>query len=373
MFRRQPRSTLVVTTTRKGGHDVSIVALDQDKLEALVGQIVTDGGAALGILLASVGDDLGLWEALADIGPCTPAALAEATGTNQRMVREWLSAQTAGGYVTYDAEAELFSLSPEQAAVLAGSDSSIRGLFQCIEAWAQVLDKARQAFRTGKGLGWGDHTTQAHVGTERFFRPLYQAELLTSWIPALRGVEAKLRRGAAVADVGCGHGASTIIMATAFPNSTFTGIDFHPPSIERARKLAAESGVADSVTFHVARASELPGDRYDLIAMLDAFHDMDDPPAVAARARNALSPDGTLLLAEPFANDDLTANLNPVGRMFYGSSTLVCTPCSLNDDGLALGNQAGPTRLTQMLTNAGFHDVRVAVETPFNLIIEAKP
>ncbi len=352
-----------------------VSAIDQDKLDALLAQIVDDAGAALGVLLASVGDDLGLWEALARIGPCTPATLAQDSGTHERMIQEWLSAQAAGGYVTYDPDTESFSLSPEQMLVLADprSSAAMGGLFQCIAAWSQVLDKAQDAFRTGKGLGWGDHTPHAHQGTERFFRPLYEASLVDTWIPALRGVEAKLRSGATVADVGCGHGASTIIMAQAFPRSTCAGFDFHPPSIERARSLAAQAAVADRVSFDVARASDFPGRGYDLITIFDAFHDMDDPPAAASRARQALDPDGTLLLVEPFANDGLRNNINPIGRLFYGASTLVCTPCSLNDDGLALGAQAGATRVTNILTAAGFRDVRVAVTTPFNLVFEAKP
>ena len=349
--------------------------IDQDRLDELLGRVVGDGGAALGAVLAYVGDQLGLWTALDRIGPCTSAELATETDTHERMVREWLSAQAAGGYVDYDAVSQRFSLSPEQAAVFADDSSTafMGGLFQNISEWTQSLDKARLAFRTGKGLGWGDHTREAHVGTERFFRPLYEGNLVDTWIPALDGVEEKLRQGATVADVGCGHGASTVIMAQAFPASTFVGFDFHAPSIERARKVAAEAGVAQRVSFEVARATEIPHGDFDVVAIFDALHDMDDPAAAAARVREALAPDGTFLLVEPFANDRLEENLNPVGRIFYGASTLVCTPCSLNDEGAALGAQAGGTFLQRLLREAGFGTVRIAAQTPFNLIIEAKP
>ncbi len=350
-------------------------AVDETKLDELLGRVVTDGGAALGAVLAYVGDELGLWTALDRIGPCTSIELAAETDTHERMVREWLAAQAAGGYVDYDRASQRFSLSPEQSAVLADETSTafMGGLFQNISEWTQSLDKARLAFKTGKGLGWGDHTRAAHVGTERFFRPLYEGNLVGTWIPALDGVEEKLRRGARVADVGCGHGASTVIMARAYPASTFVGFDFHAPSIERARKVAAEAGVASQVSFEVARATEVPRRGFDLISIFDALHDMDDPAAAAARVREALAPDGTLLLVEPFANDRLEDNLNPVGRIFYGASTLVCTPCSLNDEGAALGAQAGATSLQRLLREAGFGAVRIASQTPFNLIIEAKP
>jgi 2-polyprenyl-3-methyl-5-hydroxy-6-metoxy-1,4-benzoquinol methylase len=349
--------------------------IDQDKLDALLGRVVGDGGAALGAVLAYVGDQLGLWSALDRIGPCASAELAAETDTHERMVREWLAAQAAGGYVDYDASSQRFSLSPEQSAVLADDTSTafMGGLFQNISEWAQSLDKARLAFRTGKGLSWGDHTREAHVGTERFFRPLYEGNLVDTWIPALDGVEEKLRHGATVADVGCGHGASTVIMAKAYPASTFVGFDFHVPSIQRARKIAAEAGVSQQVSYEVARATEIPRHGFDMVSIFDALHDMDDPAAAAARVREALSPDGTFLLVEPFANDQLEENLNPVGRIFYGASTLVCTPCSLNDEGAALGAQAGGTVLQRLLREAGFGTVRIAAQTPFNLIIEAKP
>jgi SAM-dependent methyltransferase len=349
--------------------------IDQQKLDELLERIVADGGAALGVLLAYIGDELGLWAALDRIGPCTPQRLAAETGTHERMVQEWLSAQAAGAYVDYDPATQTFSLSPEQAAVLADEAGSafMGGLFQCIAQWAQVLDKAGVAVRTGRGLGWGDHTRGAHTGTERFFRPLYEANLVSTWIPALDGVDAKLRQGATVADVGCGHGASTVIMALAYPNSTFVGFDFHPPSIERARKLAADAGVAERVTFEVARATDITGGVYDLVAVFDALHDMDDPVGAATKALEALAADGTLMIVEPFANHRLEDNLNPIGRIYYGASTLVCTPCSLNDGGAALGAQAGATRLAHVLEKAGFRHVRVAAQTPFNIIIEAKP
>lgn len=349
-------------------------AIDQTALDDLLGRVVSDAGAALGVVLAYLGDQLGLWTALDRLGPSTPGTLAAATDTHERMVREWLAAQAAGGYLEYDAAAGTFALTPAQSAVLADANSTafMGGLFQNITEWAQVLDKARTAFRTGRGLGWGDHTREAHVGTERFFRPLYEGNLVTSWIPALEGVEERLQRGAVVADVGCGHGASTVIMAQAYPSSRFVGFDFHGPSIERARKQSAEAGVAGTTTFEVARATEIPRRGYDLVTIFDALHDMDEPGTAAKRIREALAPDGTLLVVEPFANDRLEDNLNPVGRVFYGASTLVCTPCSLNDDGLALGAQAGAARLRQLLHQAGFGSVRVAAQTPFNLVIEAR-
>ena len=349
--------------------------IDERKVEELVGRIVSDGGAAIGTVLAYVGDKLGLWRALAEIGPATPDDLAKATGTHERMIREWLSAQAAGGYVTYSPDAKTFSLTPEQAVCLAneGQPGYLGGLFQIVSEWAQVIDKAEDAFRTGKGLGWGDHTRGAHTGTERFFRPLYEGSLVDTWIPALEGVQAKLEQGARVADVGCGHGASTVIMAKAFPRSTFVGFDFHAPSIERARQLAQAEGVADRVKFEVARATDVSGGPYDLVAIFDALHDMDEPVDAAAQIRGVLAPDGTLMLVEPFANDKLEDNLNPVGRVFYGASTLVCTPSSLNDDGLALGAQAGYAKLSDVLAKGGFRRVRKAVETPFNLVLEARP
>jgi SAM-dependent methyltransferase len=353
----------------------STIEIDQQRIDELLGRVVGDGGAALGVVLAYVGDQLGLWSGMDRIGPCTPQQLAAETSTHERMVREWLSAQAAGGYVEYDAASQRFSLSPEQSAVLADDASTVfmGGLFQVIAEWTQSLDKAELAFRTGKGLGWGDHTRGAHTGTERFFRPLYEGNLVSTWIPALDGVEEKLRRGATVADVGCGHGASTVIMAQAYRASTFVGFDFHAPSIRQARKLATDAGVADRVSFEVARATEIPRRGYDLVSIFDALHDMDDPVGAAARVRAALATDGTLLLVEPFANDRLEENLNPVGRIYFGASTLVCTPNSLNDDGAALGAQVGARQLGHLLGEAGFTRVRVAEQTPFNQIMEARP
>jgi SAM-dependent methyltransferase len=347
--------------------------VDEAKLEAFLGKVVTDAGSALSSLLVHIGDRLGLYKALADGKPATPAELAERTGTNERMIREWLSSQAAAGYVTYDPASGTFTLPVEHAAALADESSPalVQGFFQVIAAVYQSVDKAEEAFRTGKGLAWGDHHHGLFEGTERFFRPGYEANLVSAWIPALDGAQAKLEAGADVADVGCGHGASTIILAKAYPNSRFTGFDYHGPSIERARKLAAEEGVADRVTFEVADATSNPG-TYDLIAFFDCLHDMADPSGAAEQAFKALKPDGTVLLVEPNANDRLEDNLDPRGVAFYSASALVCTPCSLDAGGPALGAQAGEARLRDVVTGAGFTKFRRATETPFNMVLEAK-
>jgi SAM-dependent methyltransferase len=351
------------------------MTLDQSRLEELLGRFVNDFGATGFAATVVIGDRLGLYRALAT-GPATAAELADRTGTHPRLVAEWLAAQAASGYVSYDPDAGRFWLSEEQAFALAREDGPmyLPGAFQVMVAAVKDEPKVTQAFRSGTGVGWHEHDPDLFAGTERFFRPGYAANLVSSWIPALDGVQAKLERGARVADVGCGHGASTIIMAQAYPNSTFVGFDYHQPSIERAQKAAATAGVADRCRFQVASAHAYPGAGYDLVAVFDALHDMGDPVGTAAHIRQTLAPDGTFLLVEPFAGDRLEDNLNPVGRAFYAASTLLCVPHSLSEEpGAALGAQAGERRLREVATAAGFGRFRRAAETPFNLVFEARP
>jgi 2-polyprenyl-3-methyl-5-hydroxy-6-metoxy-1,4-benzoquinol methylase len=322
-----------------------------------------------------IGERLGLFKALAEGGPATSDELAKRTGTSERYVREWLAAQAAAGYIEYSKATRRFSMTPEQAMALADENSPvyIAAAFDVIKSGYIDEPKVTNAFKTGQGVGWHEHHECLFRGVERFFRSGYQAHLVQEWIPALDGVAAKLKRGARVADVGCGHGASTLLMAKAFPGSTFVGFDYHKESIERARKAAAEAGIANA-TFEVAKAKDFPGRDYDLVACFDALHDMGDPKGAAAHIRKALKPDGTFMLVEPFAHDDLADNLNPVGRVYYSGSTMICTPASLAQEvGLGLGAQAGETRLREVVTSAGFTCCRRAPETPFNLILEARP
>ena len=350
--------------------------IDQTKLEQFVGQAVTDMAAAVSGLLVHIGDQLGLYQAMADVGPVTPGALAEVTGTAPRYVREWLSNQAAGGYVTYQPESGTFELPGEHAAVLADENSPVflGGAYEAIAACYSDYARLIDAFRTGQGIGWEQHDERLFSGVRRLFQPSYAAYLTAAWIPALDGVEAKLRAGASVADIGCGLGASTIIMAHAYPHSTFAGYDYHQPSIEAASKAAAEAAVDHRALFATAAADTFPGTGFDLICLFDCLHDMGDPVGAARHIREALASDGTLMLVEPYAADGLEENLTPVGRVFYGFSTTVCTPASLAQPvGLGLGAQAGQTRLTEILTEAGFSLVQRVTETPFHLIIEARP
>jgi 2-polyprenyl-3-methyl-5-hydroxy-6-metoxy-1,4-benzoquinol methylase len=351
-------------------------SIDEAKLEAFMGRFVQDLGAAASAPLVLLGDRLGLYRAMADSAPVTPAELAGRTGTRERYVREWLCQQAASGYVEYDASSETFRLPPEQAMALADETSPafIPGAFQVVAAMVKDEPRVRERFRSGEGLGWHEHHHDLFEGTERFFRPNYIGNLLSGWIPALEGVPAKLEAGARVADIGCGHGASTLIMAGAFPASTFVGSDYHEPSIEAARRAAERAGVADRVTFEVAGADEFAGGPFDLVCVFDALHDMGDPVGVARHVREQLADDGTWMVVEPFAGDALEDNLNPVGRVFYAASTVICTPASLSQDvGLALGAQAGEARLTEVLREGGFSRVRRCAETPFNLVLEARP
>jgi len=350
--------------------------LDEAKLEAFVGQAVTDMGAAISGLLLHIGDRLGLYKAMAGAGPITSSALARRTGTAERYVREWLGNQAAGGYVVYDPAGGTYELPAEQAMVVADEDSPVflGGAFETIASCYADHDVFVEAFRTGAGVGWHEHDERLFSGVVRLFRPGYAAHLVQEWLPALDGVVEKLRAGASVADVGCGLGASTVIMAQAFERSTFAGFDIHEPSIETARTAAAQAGVNQRVRFAVGPAKDLPGEGYDLVCLFDALHDMGDPVGAARRIRRALAPDGTLLLVEPNAGDALEDNLHPIGRAYYGLSTVICTPGSLAQDvGLGLGAQAGERRLATVLREAGFTHVRRATETPFNIILEARP
>jgi len=350
-------------------------SVDETKLQEFMGRVLGDMGAAMNAALVLLGDELGLWKAMAGAGPLTANQLAEKTGTFPRYIREWLSAQAASGYVTYDAASETFTLPPEQAMALAqeGSPVFVPGAFEIIRSVMLDQPKIRDAFKSGEGVGWHEHSPQLFKGTERFFRPGYIANLTTSWIPALEDVEEKLKRGARVADIGCGHGASTILMAEAYPESEFFGFDYHAPSIEIARMTAEMAGVQDRCTFEAAPSKSYPGENYDLVAFFDCLHDMGDPVGAATHVRQSLAPDGTWMIVEPFAHDRLENNLNPIGRVFYTASTLICTPASRAQEiGLALGAQAGEARLREVVTKGGFTRFRRATETPFNLVLEAR-
>ena len=349
---------------------------DEEKLEAFMGRLVVDMGAAASAPLVLLGERLGLYEAMAGAGPLTSAEVAERAGCAERYVREWLGNQAAGGYLEYDARTGRYTLPDEQALVLADESSPVYapGAFQLVAALVKDEPKIEEAFRTGRGVGWHEHDPDLFEGTERFFRPGYRGHLVPEWIPALEGVEAKLRGGARVADVGCGHGASTLIMAEAFPYSTFVGFDYHGGSIDWARRAAAAAGVGDRVRFEVASAKDFPGEGYDLVCHFDCLHDLGDPAGAARHVREALAPDGTWMIVEPYAGDRVEDDLNPVGRVFYAGSTMLCTPNSLSQEvGTALGAQAGEARLRGVVTDAGFTRFRRATETPFNLVFEARP
>jgi len=352
------------------------MAINTDRLDALLGRAVVDFGATFHAALVGVGDRLGLYKALADRGPQTPAQLAKHTGTAERYVREWLCNQAAGGYVTYDSLTGRFYLTEEQAFALADENSPafLPGAFQVALAAAKAQEQITERFKTGKGMGWHEHDPDLFIGTERFFRPGYAANLISAWIPALEGVAEKLTRGATVADVGCGLGASTILMAKSFPNSKFFGFDYHSVSIGTAKKRAQDAGVSDRIQFKVAKAKSYPGEHYDFVTFFDCLHDMGDPVGAATHVRKSLKSDGTWMIVEPFAGDKIEENLHPIGRAFYGASTLLCTPASLSQEvGLALGAQAGEKRLREVVSAAGFATFRRATQTPFNLVLEARP
>ena len=351
------------------------MAVDETKLNEFIGKAVSEWGAAYGVLLTFLGDRLGLFKAMAGAGELTPEELAKKSGTHPRMIKEWLAAQAAGGFVIYNPATGTYILPDEYALALTNENSPayIAGEYQVIMGLFKDEEKIIEAFRTGKGLGWGDHHHYLFEGTERLFKPGYVANLTTIWIPALKGVEEKLRRGGAkVADVGCGHGVSTILMAKAYPNSKIIGFDYHSPSIERARMETEKEGLKN-ITFEVARSTDYPGDDYDLVAFFDCFHDMGNPSTAAKHVLQTLQKkDGTWMLVEPFANDKLEDNFNPIGRAFYGGSTVACVPASLNENGPAVGAQAGEERIREIVTGAGFSKFRRAAQTPFNLVFEAR-
>lgn len=350
--------------------------VDTDKLMQFVFRAVDEVGATLNAALVVMGDKLGYYRAMASGDPVSPAELADRSGTAEPYVREWLNAQAAGGYVTYDPATGRYALPIEHAVALTVEDSPafLPGMFQIALGTVHDAGRVLDAARSGAGVGWHEHNTDVHVGCERFFRPNYEANLIEGWLPALDGVTAKLRAGARVADVGCGHGASTILMARAFPNSTFVGSDYHPESIRVARERAQAAGVGDRVTFEVASAKDFSGTGYDLVTMFDCLHDMGDPVGAAQHVRSAVAADGTWMIVEPMAGDHVEDNLNPVGRAYYGFSTLLCTPASLSQDvGLALGTQAGPARIRDVAVAGGFTRFAGVAQTPFNQVLEVRP
>jgi 2-polyprenyl-3-methyl-5-hydroxy-6-metoxy-1,4-benzoquinol methylase len=355
-------------------HDKSLI--DEARLQDFMGKMLNDLGAANSGALVLLGTRLGLYRALAEGGPATSAELAERTQLPERYVREWLSNQAASGYVHYDPAGHRFHMSPEQIMALADADSPVylASAYHLTASLYMDEEKVAEAFRAGRGVGWHEHSECLFCGVEQFFRTGYRAHLVQEWLPALDGVTARLAAGAKVADIGCGHGASTLIMAQAFPNSRFVGLDYHAASIERAKEAAAAAGSPANLAFETATAKDSPGADYDLVTVFDALHDMGDPVGAARRVREMLKPDGTFMIVEPAAGDSLEENMNPVGRLYYAASTMICTPGSLAQEvGLGLGAQAGPKRLTEVLNEAGFTRVRVATQTPFNLILEARP
>jgi 2-polyprenyl-3-methyl-5-hydroxy-6-metoxy-1,4-benzoquinol methylase len=351
------------------------MALDMNKLMAFVGKAVADVGGTMHAALVVVGEKMGLYKALAT-GPCNSEELAKRTGANERYVREWLCAQAAGGYVEYDPKTQLYSLNEEQAFAMTDEKGAVYlpGAFQLALAAVRSEERVSEAFRTGAGIGWHEHHPGLFCGTERFFRPNYAANLVSNWIPSLEGMVAKLTQGARVADVGCGHGSSTILMAEAFPKSSFVGYDYHEASIATARQRAAEAGLGDRVKFDVAKAKDYPGRDFDFVTFFDCLHDMGDPAGAAVHVKQSMRPDGTWMIVEPYADDRVEQNLNPVGRLYYCASTLLCTPSSRSQEvGLGLGAQAGEARMRQVVTSGGFSRFRRATETPFNLVFEARP
>ena len=349
--------------------------VNEDKLHAFIGKILGDLGGAASVPLVRIGDMLGLYKSLHEQGPATSAELADRTGLAERYLREWLRAQAASEYLTYDAETQRFTLPPEQAMVFVDEDSPVHLLpaFESTWAWGENFEKVAAAFRSGGGVDWGDQSPCLFCSVARFFRPGYLNNLVQNWIPALDGVQERLEQGAKVADIGCGHGLSTVIMAAAFPNSTFTGYDFHEGSIQAARRHATEHGLTDRVSFETTPAKDVPGGEYDFVTFFDCLHDMGDPSGAAAHVKSIMKPDGVCMIVEPMASDRVEENLNPVGRVYYAASTMVCVPTSLaQETGAALGAQAGETALREALISGGLTRVRRATETPFNMILEAR-
>ena len=351
------------------------MAIDMDKLNAFVGRFVGDLGGAGHAGMVVIGEQLGLYKALA-AQPITSTELAAKTGTDERYLREWLASQAAGGYITYDDKTKKFSLDEEQAFTMADEDSPayLPGAFELALGALAAVPRITESFRTGAGMGWNEHNEGVFHGCEKFFRSGYIANLVSSWIPSLNGMQQKLESGAKVADVGCGKGASTLLMAKAFPNSQFFGFDYHDQSIQGARESAKKQELSDNVNFKIAKAKEYPGNDYDFVTVFDSLHDMGDPVGAAKHVLQSLNKDGTWMIVEPFANDDLKDNLNPVGRVYYSFSTLLCTPCSRSQEvGLCLGAQSGEARMREVVTSAGFTHFRRAAETPFNMVYEARP
>jgi 2-polyprenyl-3-methyl-5-hydroxy-6-metoxy-1,4-benzoquinol methylase len=349
------------------------MAIDDSKLNAFMGKVVEDMGAAFHGALVVISDKLGLYKAMAGAGPLTSVELAARTNTAERYVREWLNANAAGGYITYDAGTQCYELPPEQAFAMTVLD--IAGAFHIVSSCFKDEPKITEAFRTGEGVGWHEHDACLFSGTERFFRPNYEAHLLKFWIPALDDVAGKMTVGASVADVGCGYGASTLLMARAFPKSRFYGFDYHSGSIEHAQRVGEREGLLDQITFEVASAKSYPANEgYDLVTFFDCLHDMGDPIGASRHVLSTLKPDGTWMIVEPFAHDQPEQNHNPVGRVFYSASTMICTPASLaQEGGAALGAQAGEDRMRQVVTAGGFTRFRRVADTPFNLVYEARP
>lgn len=349
--------------------------MDEAKLDQLVGQLLADLGGAFSVPLVRIGDTLGLYKTIAEEGPLSSHDLAHKTGLAERYLREWLSAQAASNYITYEPDGERFSLSPEQAAIFADENSPVYmvAAFDCAASNIQNQKSIQGVFHTGEGLRWGDQPECLFCAVAKFFRPGYQHHIVQDWLPALDGVVDKLERGATVADVGCGHGLSTIIMGQAFPNSKFVGIDFHDGSIAEAIEHVEQHGL-DNVSFQTGLAKEFDGE-YDLVCMFDCLHDMGDPAGASAHVRNCLKPDGTLMVVEPMAQDTVEGNINPVGRLYYSASTMVCVPTSLAQEvGTALGAQAGEKQLRKAIVEGGgFTQFRRAAETPFNMVLEARP
>ena len=345
---------------------------DETKLDQLIGNVIGDVAGEMSLFLASIGDQAGVLAALDGAGRLTAEELAARTGQNRQYLHEWLGSMAAAGYVTLHAEDETFSLTPEQALVFTreGQPACMQGFFQAVVSQYEANEQAVETFKSGKGRPWSDQTPCCFCGTDRFFRPGYAANLVETWIPSLSGVDAKLKAGAKVADIACGHGSSTVLMAQAYPASTFHGFDFHAPSIAEARAKAAAAGVTN-VRFDVAMAQDYPGEGYDFACIFDALHDMGDPVGAARHIRSTLAPGGTFMLVEPLAGDAMADNMHPIGQIFYAFSTTVCTPASLAQDvGLGLGAQAGEKRLTEVLGEAGFTSVRRASETPTNMVLE---
>ncbi|TXL66899.1 methyltransferase domain-containing protein [Zeimonas arvi] len=351
------------------------MSLDQAKLDSFLGKMVNELGAIASAPLVVLGDRLGLFRSMAGAGPMSIDDFAEASAIRRRYAQEWLNAMAASGYVEYDPASERYRLSDEAAMVFVDENSPayMAGGFEVLTSFYHDIDKLQRAFTSGSGLGWHEHHPLLFSGTERFFRAGYNAHLVPEWIPALEGADARLKAGALVADVGCGHGASTIVMAKAYPESRFVGYDYHQPSIDVAREKARDAGVADRIRFERAGAKDFPGKDYDMVAFFDCLHDMGDPVGAGRHVRETLKPDGTWMIVEPFAGDSVAENMNPVGRVYYAASTMVCTPCSLSQEvGLGLGAQAGEKRLREVATEAGFGQFRRATQTPFNLVFEAR-